>query len=159
MEIERKWLLKCFPNTLKLLEEVEVSQGYLSTEETEVRIREYTHTDTNHINYLLTVKGSGDIERPEAEEYVSKSFFEEVVEIIGKPLIHKDFRKYRLPDGRVLEVSHVDAGTKHEFYYAEIEFDNIEEAESYQLEIPEIIEDITYNKYYKMKNYWRRTRG
>ena len=41
----------------------------------------------------------------------------------------------------------------------EIEFDNIEEAENYQLEIPEIIEDITYNKHYKMKNYWRRTRG
>lgn len=115
MEIERKWLLKCFPNTLELLEEVEVSQGYLSTEETEVRIREYTHTDTNHIDYLLTVKGSGDIERPEAEEYVSKSFFEEVVEIIGKPLIHKDLGKNRL------EVCMCDNGENEVYSPSELE--------------------------------------
>ena len=68
----------------------------------------------------------------------------------------KDYKKYRLGNWE-LEVSLVDPGTEWEFYYGEIEFPSEEAANAF--EIPEFLgREITYDSYYKMKNFWKRTR-
>lgn len=157
MEIERKWLLKCFPQQLNVSEEADACQGYISTGDTEVRIR--SSESNGNIEYILTFKDDGDVERKEVEVPINKETFRDLADLIGKPLISKLTKKYKLDSGHTLEVSLVDAGEQTQFYYAEIEFGNVEEANSYILELPEIIEDVTYNKSYKMKSYWKRTRG
>ena len=69
----------------------------------------------------------------------------------------KDYKKYKLGPWE-LEVALVDAGTEWEFYYAEIEFPTEQDAKDFV--VPAYFgEEITYNKDYKMKNFWKRTRG
>ncbi len=48
----------------------------------------------------------------EIERSINKDLFVQLEEkkIIGKPLIERYLRSYRLPDGAVLEVNHVDEG-------------------------------------------------
>jgi CYTH domain-containing protein len=157
MEIERKWLVSSFPTGLKLVREADICQGYLSTGDIETRIRSYEKD--GHKDYMLTFKGHGDIERPEVEDYIKEEFFNQLRTLIGKPLIHKTYKKYQLDDGKLLEVSWVDSGTKNEFMYAEIEFDTREEAEAYELDLDVIISEVTYNPCYKMKEYWKQTRN
>lgn len=41
--------------------------------------------------------------------------------------------------------------------YGEVEFNTKEEAKAFKWPFGEA-EDVTYNKFYKMKNYWSRTR-
>ncbi len=45
------------------------------------------------------------------------------------PMIHKDYRVYRLPDGHLLECSMVDG----KFAYAEVEFASVEEAKAFEM--------------------------
>lgn len=51
----------------------------------------------------------------------------------------------------------VDAGTEHEFYYGEIEFESEAAAEAF---VPGdfLGTEVTDDDAYKMKNYWSRTR-
>lgn len=57
-----------------------------------------------------------------------------------------------------LTVGVVDAGADHEFCYGEIEFLN--EAEAKKFKAPEWFgRDVTDDPYFKMKNYWKRTRA
>ena len=74
--------------------------------------------------------------------------------MIGKPAIEKDYYTY-LVDNHKIEVSQVD----NEWYYAEVEFNNEIEARGYQFLWPElVIEEVTYDDKYRMKNYWVDTR-
>ena len=79
-----------------------------------------------------------------------------VAQFIGKPLIHKDYRKY-IVDGNVLECSVVDPEMNTEFCYGEVEFNNEKDASEFEWPF-EGATDVTYDKSYKMKNYWLRTR-
>lgn len=67
------------------------------------------------------------------------------------PMIHKDYRVYRLPDGHLLECSLVDG----KFAYAEVEFESIEEAKAFQMP-PFLHKDVTEDPYYSMSGYWKR---
>jgi hypothetical protein len=53
-------------------------------------------------------------------------------------------------------VSEVEHGEPSSFIYAEIEFDNEEDAESYIFPIKAL--DVTLDNNYKMKNYWKNNR-
>lgn len=157
MEIERKFLLLGLPD-IQEEKHVRIEQGYLSINP-EVRIRSYeviAGKDKGHVDYLLTIKGDGDLSREEVETYIDKDSFDRIAKLIGNPLIEKDYRKYRLGD-HILQCSVVDPGTKDEFIYAEIEFPTEEEAKAYELPLNGAV-DVTYDKSYKMKNYWTRTR-
>ena len=155
LEIERKFLMDGFPTGLELLTEVYIEQGYVSFAP-EVRIRKAVVRETGKEEYYLTIKGDGDLARREIETEISREFYDDTVNFLGNNVVKKDYKKYRLGQWE-LEVSLVDAGTEWEFYYAEIEFPTEDEANAF--EIPEFFGiEITYDNYYKMKNFWKRTR-
>lgn len=161
-EIERKFLISEFPTNLTLIDDSIVTQGYLYTDDYEVRIRSKAEVMENEAiigeDYVLSIKSSGDIERTEIETYVSKEFFESLKELIGLKFIKKEFKVYQLKNF-MLEVSKVDPGTEDEYMYTEIEFDSIKEAKSFDPSLYPILgKEITYIDEYKMKNYWNFTR-
>lgn len=55
-------------------------------------------------------------------------------------------------------LSLVDKGQKTEFMYAEVEFPSVQAAESFE-PLPCFMADVTKDSSYKMKNFWKRTRG
>lgn len=156
LEIERKYLVEGFPKDLELLSEVYIEQGYVSFSP-EVRIRKAVVKDTGEEEYYLTIKGDGDLARPEIETEISSEFYKDAANFLGTEVVRKDYKKYRLGPWE-LEVSHVDAGKEWEFYYAEIEFPSEEAANAF---VPPSFlgKEITYDTMYKMKNFWKRTRG
>ncbi|MCL2773364.1 MAG: hypothetical protein FWD71_08430 [Oscillospiraceae bacterium] len=156
MEIERKFLINNFPNNLTCIKTAIVSQGYVSIIP-EVRIRSYEY-DNNSKEYVLTIKGDGNLSRNEIEICIDEKTFNEILEIIAKPLIKKDYRKYQLPDGLMLECSQVDKDSATEFMYAEIEFENEKQAKTF-IVLDFLGKEITNCPEYKMKNYWNHTRN
>ena len=166
MEIERKWMVKGWPEgngfpLLPLKEEFAMRQGYISVRPT-VRIREEALKggDTAHI---LCFKSGGGLAREEIERPIDRQLFEELDrKIIAKPLIGKIRRSYRLPDGLVLEVNHVDEGQPTEFWYAEVEYPTVEAARSWQPEAfglgDYLSDDVTDQPGQSMGAYWEQTR-
>ena len=132
MEIERKWIVKNWPqetNSLPLLKEELMRQGYITVRPT-VRIREESVMGGD-TDYVVCFKSSGTLARKEIEISVSEEKFRELEDLIGIPLIPKLRRTYLLPDGLHLEVNLVDEGRKTEFMYAEIEYSSEEQALSW----------------------------
>lgn len=177
LEIERKFIMEGFPEDLKCLREVTIEQGYVSVMP-EVRIHTATDQHTGVTNYRLTMKGEGNLTRTEIKTSIDGDFYREAVELLGVPMIQKDYRSYELPEtmddksyGRqvigsnsktsshalILEVCLVDPGTEHEFYYGEIEFETEEDAMHFT-RIPCLGKEVTNDPAYKMKNYWIKTR-
>lgn len=155
VEIERKFLIEYFPETLPLVKEFQVEQGYLSINP-EVRIRKKWNKYATLC--FITIKSDGDLVRKEVECPIPESKYEALKEMLGKPIITKDYRVYQLMDHVELECSLVDKGLDTEFMYAEIEFPSIQQAKSFIMP-PWFIKDITNDSSYKMKNYWKSTRG
>lgn len=156
LEIERKFLVKEFPKDLELIHEVDIWQGYISLSP-EVRIHKAYDRVNGKVNYRLTVKGDGTLSRTEIKTTIDESFFEESLNLMQGGLIYKDYRSYRYKD-YVLEVCNVDPETSHGFYYAEVEFESEEEANSF--EKPGFLgKEVTDDDSYKMKNYWKQTRN
>lgn len=168
LEIERKFIMEGFPENLKCLREVTIEQGYVSVEP-EVRIHTATDRNTGVTNYRLTMKGEGDLTRTEIKTSIDGDFYREAVELLGVPMIQKDYRSYELPvtmgskdetlpsSTLILEVCLVDPGTAHEFYYGEIEFESEKDAMHFT-KISCLGKEVTNDPAYKMKNYWTRTR-
>ena len=82
---------------------------------------------------------------------------------IGKPLIPKTRRTYRLPDGSALEVNHVDAGQPTAFWYAEVEYPTVEAARAWQPAAWGLADylgdEVTGQPGQSMGAYWLQTRG
>ena len=80
-------------------------------------------------------------------------------EIVGGAPSHvrKTYKVYALPDGLRLEVSLVDAGTPRAFFYAEVEFDTLEQARAF---VPPAClgRDVTEEPGWSMGAYWEKTR-
>ena len=162
MEIERKWMVTGWPEGLPLEEEFTMRQGYISVQPT-VRIREETLTGGS-TDYILCFKSVGGLAREEIERSIDKDLFAQLEEkIIGKPLIKKVRRSYRLPDGAVLEVNHVDEGLPTAFWYAEVEYPTVEAALSWQPEACGLAaylnDEVTNQPGQSMGAYWAQTRG
>ena len=105
----------------------------------------------------MTIKGDGNLSRDEIEIKIHENEFNDILNIIRKPLIKKLYKKYQLSDELILECSHVDIDSDSEFMYAEIEFENEEKAMEFI--VPDFLgEEITNDLKYKMKNYWKDTR-
>lgn len=149
-EIERKFLIDGFPEQLPLLEDATVWQGYIATEPV-VRIRK--KQTAGKCSYRLCFKSSGTLVRTEVELDISEEKFAALCELLDAPLIRKDYRVYRLPDGRHLECSLVDRDMPCAFYYAEVEFDTVEAANHF---IPPSFlgEEKTEDPAFTMSRYW-----
>ncbi len=161
MEIERKWLVKTWPKNLECVKTHHMEQGYISTKPT-VRIRKEQELG-NKTDYVLCFKAGFGLTREEIELNISASEFADLRDkILGKALIIKTRKDYILPCGNRLEVNEVDKGTKSEFYYAEIEFENEQTAKAWQAPTAELAEflqmEVTYEKGQSMADYWRETR-
>ncbi|MBQ2721148.1 MAG: hypothetical protein IJF23_06395 [Clostridia bacterium] len=154
MEIERKFLIDRFPESLPLESECEMRQIYISVMPT-VRARSKKVGDKE--TFRLTVKGSGELCREEIETSVTKEQFEALCRVAEKEPIRKLKRCYKLSDGLLLECSLVDEGTENEFMYAEVEFESVAAAEAFVP--PDYLgKEVTYDNSWKMNNYWKRTR-
>jgi Uncharacterized protein conserved in bacteria len=150
-EIERKWLLSSIDvKEYDLISETKVEQAYVS-ENPEVRIR-----NENNTEFSLTLKDNGTVDRVEVQIPITAEQYTEILnEMIQKPPIVKIYRKYRLPNDLILEVSDVDDGA---FFYAEVEFSSIEKANSF-LPAFEFLKEVSENPEYRMRAYWTRTRS
>ena len=161
MEIERKWMVKGWPQAdYPLVSEQSMRQGYVSVSPT-VRIREEALKD-GETEYILCFKSSGGLARKEIEMAVPKDKFLELEDLIGRPLIPKVRRTFLLPDGLKLEVNHVDEGLPTEFWYAEIEYGSIREAKNWR-PADEYLEtflsdEVTLDPSQTMGAYWVKTR-
>ena len=160
MEIERKWLVNGWPEPeLPLLDVQQMRQGYISVHPT-VRIRE-ERTAGGPPSYILCFKSGGKLVRREIEISLEEDTFHELESLIGLPLIPKERRTYLLPDGLHLEVNLVDADSSTSFWYAEVEFPSVEEADAWRPEpslSAYLCSEVTQEKGYSMGAYWKRTR-
>ena len=159
MEIERKWMVNGWPENLPLLREEMMRQGYLSVRPT-VRIREAKTQSA--ISYILCFKSGSGLARQEIEFPIEAENFKKLEEMIALPLIPKLRRTYLLPDGLHLEVNHVDEGLPSEFWYAEVEFETVREAETWDpfaVGLGEYLnDDVTDQPGQSMGAYWEKTR-
>lgn len=161
MEIERKWMVKGWPEGLELIETFRMRQGYICVRPT-VRIREEV-LEGGGTQYILCFKSAGGLAREEIERPIDAGLFAELEgKIIGKPLINKVRRSYRLPDGLALEVNHVDEGLPTEFWYAEVEYPTVEQALAWQPAgcglAAYLEEEVTDQPGQSMGAYWEATR-
>ena len=160
MEIERKWIVGGWPEAgLPLVKEESMRQGYVSVRPT-VRIRE-EQPQGEEPSYILCLKSKGKLARKEIEIPVPEETFRNLEDLIGLPLVPKLRRTYLLPDGNRLEVNQVEPESDTGFWYAEVEFASVEDAESW--EIPEplrgyLSREVTQEKGYSMGAYWEKTR-
>lgn len=161
MEIERKWMVTGWPDGLPMTEEFAMRQGYVSVRPT-VRIREEALAG-GATQYILCFKSGAGLAREEIERPIDKALFDDVAEkIIARPLIPKLRRSYRLPDGYVLEVNHVDEGQPTEFWYAEVEYPTVEAARAWQASscglAAYLNDEVTDEPGQSMGAYWEATR-
>lgn len=173
-EIERKWLVTGWPTGLILKEHHLVHQGYLYVnEEAEVRMIARFDFDTYNAMYSapnklkLTIKLGNGLVRDEHEVVLQPEQFQRLAQgICGEPII-KEFRIYEQPIAPfqtgcgVIEISHVDPGSKSGFMYHEVEFASETAANVYEPcdSIRAILDhEVTGDSYWNMKNYWLRTR-
>lgn len=166
LEIERKFIMNGFPEDilteeeynelgLKRIREVEIEQGYISIEP-EIRLHRAQDLWTGKENFRLTLKSNGDLTRTEVMTDVTEEFYKEAQAMLPGDMIQKRYHKYQYGP-LLLEVCYVDAGTEHEFYYGEIEFESEEAAGAFV--VPKWLGvEVTTDSRYKMKNYWKRTR-
>ena len=167
MEIERKWMVKGWPQesaALTMVREQTMRQGYISVRPT-VRIREEAETggSTEYILCFKSVAAPDGLAREEIEFPITPEQFSQLENLIGFPLIPKIRRTYRMPDGLMLEVNLVDEGMKTEFMYAEVEYRSEEEARSWDpasVGLAEYLDDdVTGQPGQTMGAYWQITRG
>jgi len=157
MEIERKFLIDAFPNALPLLRTAAMRQGYLSVNPV-VRIRSehIRETDGGETQrYVLCIKGAGTLAREEIEVELPEEKYRALEGLLPMPPVRKEFRAYALPEGLELECSHVDEGEPTAFFYAEVEFDSVDQARAF--EAPAFLgREVTEERQYGMGSYWSR---
>ena len=163
MEIERKWMVKGWPEGLPLQGGICHAAGLYQ------RAGPLCASGKNALtggrtDYILCFKVRGRLAREEIERSIDKELFDDLeYKIIAKPLIPKLRRSYTLPDGSVLEVNHVDEGQPTEFWYAEVEYPTVESALAWQPEscgLGDYLKDeVTNQPGQSMGEYWVETRG
>ena len=161
MEIERKWLVKGWPEGLTPVKTFVMRQGYVTCRPT-VRIR--SEESEGKTDYILCFKGKASADglaREEIEAPIDPALFARLEAFLQRPLIQKEQRRYPLEGGLVLEVNQVDAGQPGEFFYAEVEFATEDAARAWQPgALAGYLEnEVTGTPGQSMAAYWCATRG
>lgn len=122
-EIERKFLVDALPDNLDAYEHARFVQGYLSTAPV-VRVRREGD------DYFLTYKGRGTVKRVEYNLPLTAEAFEHLLEKADGIIIEKE--RYRIPldDTHTAELD-IFMGELDPLKVVEVEFESIEEAESF----------------------------
>lgn len=165
LEIERKWLFDIEKVPVELSKTITYyKQSYLSVNpEVRIRSRRVKNLETlelSDITYRLCIKGEGTLTRHEIQKDLTKEEYQELLEVGNISLdkiIEKSYYTIPIGDKYILTVGVVDKGTENEFCYGEIEFSTEEEARSF-VPLDWFGKEVTEDKSYKMKNYWKRTR-
>jgi len=155
-EIERKWLIKCFPGGFPQVAEGTLEQAYISTKP-EVRVRKCDMKGES-LSHWITIKSDGSMVRDEVNIRINKDQYKALLASCGKDPIIKEFHKYELPGNLFLECSLVDDGKRGSFMYAEIEFPDEDTANAFE-PLDFFGKEVTNDPAYKMKNYWKATRN
>lgn len=161
MEIERKWLTHGWPEDLEPESVIRMEQGYITTRPT-VRIRREVQGE--QVRLVLCFKGKAGpdgLAREEIETDVAPELFQRLEQFISRPLIQKEQRRYALAGGLTLEVNQVDPGQPEAFFYAEVEFPDLETARSWRPGplAAYLDQEVTGTPGESMAAYWERTRG
>ena len=138
MEIERKFLIPVLPEKLETYPHRRI-EAYLCTEPV-VRIRRQDE------DYILTYKSTGMMAREEYNLPLTKEAYEHLKEKADGIVLSKTRYLLPLPDGLTIELDVFD-GTYEGLWLAEVEFESIEQAESF---VPPVWfgEDVTYSGKY-----------
>lgn len=154
LEIERKWLTPGWPPNLIPKRIINMEQSYLHVSENiEVRLRRkeiLTDEEPPHdpIGYYLDIKLGNGLVRPEYSIAISENQYQDIVKDINQSPIKKRYHIYDLV-GYKLEISCVD----NAWFYAEIEFDSVDEAKWFVCPYGNW-KEVTDDPSYAMKNYW-----
>ena len=123
MEIERKFLVKTIPDNLSEYKCRIIEQAYLCTEPV-VRVRK------DNDEYYLTYKGRGLMAREEYNLPFTNESYQHLLAKADGNIITK--KRYEIPDGtgKTIELD-IFEGVFSGTVVAEVEFETIEEANSY----------------------------
>lgn len=143
MEIERKFLISKIPENLEQYHCREIQQGYLSTNPV-IRVRK------DNDDYYLTYKGKGKLAREEYNLPLTKESYEHLIKKADGNIITK--KRYEIPDntGHTIELD-IFEGVFEGTVFAEVEFESIEDANSY-IKPDWFTEDVTDNREYHNSN-------
>ncbi|WP_150265085.1 CYTH domain-containing protein [Paenibacillus tepidiphilus] len=157
MEIELKFLLPEYPEALieagelKVITRHSIDQTYLAIEDgQELRVRKVSDLDTGEVTYTHTFKDGKGISRQEIEYGISEGIYNQVIGMAKAiPLVKT--RITGVWNGITVEI---DLYTQLELSVLEVEFDSLEEAQSFQA--PEWFgQDISEERKYSNKTVWR----
>jgi CYTH domain-containing protein len=148
MEIERKFLVNKLPDNLEKYPHAELSQGYLASKGTTVRIRKAD------AKYYLTIKKKPDASQDskdalvniEIEEEIPQDLFERLSQYVETPMLRKT--RYRIPHLSYVAELDIYHGVLEGLATAEIEFPNLAEAKL--TDLPEWFgREVTGNRRYR----------
>lgn len=122
MEIERKFLVKQVPGNLNSYSYHDLEQAYLCTSPV-VRVRQEDD------NYYMTYKGAGYIQREEYNLPLDKESYNHLKAKADGNIITK--RRYLIPYDKYTIELDIFKGAFEGLIYAEVEFDTLEEANSF----------------------------
>ncbi len=137
MEIERKFLIGNIPD-LSEYKYHEIEQAYLNTNPV-VRIRKEDDT------YYLTYKGKGFMAREEYNLPLNKESYEHLLKKADGNIISK--RRYLIPYNKYTIELDIFTGVFQGLVIAEVEFDSVDEANSF-IGPDWFVEDVTSDKKY-----------
>lgn len=157
LEIERKFLLPEYPERLieegqlRILTRHSIDQTYLAIEDgQELRVRKITDLDSGEVTFTHTFKDGKGISRQEIEYSISEGLYNQMIEAVqAVPLVKK--RITAVWNGTTVEI---DIYTQLELTVLEVEFDSLEEAESFAA--PDWFgKDVSVEKQYSNKTVWK----
>lgn len=157
MEIERKYLLEAYPETLiqegviKVEKEQFIEQTYLALDgDQELRVRKITDPSSGQVEYTHTFKKGWGIAREEVEFTISEGLYDQVIKAHGAIPLTK--RRITARWGET--VIEIDDYAQIDMLVLEVEFTSIEAAESF---VPPAWfgQDISTDKQYSNKKVWR----
>lgn len=143
-EIERKFLVKYWPDNLTFTKRIAIRQGYLSIDDhNEVRIREAGHV------YMLTVKSLAMQERDEMDITIDRTRFQQLWPLTADRRIRKWRSVARLDDHTIELDQFLD---QHDgLLIAEVEFPNLTVAEAF-VPYDWMGQEVTLDAAYKNRN-------
>lgn len=157
IEIERKYLLEAYPETLiqegviKVEKEQFIEQTYLALDgDQELRVRKITDPRSGQVEYTHTFKKGWGIAREEVEFTISEGLYDQVVKAHGAIPLTK--RRVTAQWGDT--IIEIDDYAQIDMLVLEVEFSSIEAADSF---VPPAWfgQDISTDKQYSNKKVWR----
>ncbi|AOZ92047.1 CYTH domain-containing protein [Paenibacillus crassostreae] len=157
LEIERKFLLSEFPDTLvqvgtlRIISEQRIEQTYLALDATqELRVRRIVDLTTGETTYTHTFKNGNGLVREEIEYSISEEIYTQIVNAFGAVPLTKN----RITAAWEDTLIEIDCYDQIEMIVVEVEFESVEVAESFEVPVW-FGEDISSQKQYSNKQVWK----